>query len=451
MRQPLSRHLHIDGPRTRRPMKPWRVKLIPSFAALDVAGAVCLAAYAILAAASYRTPEAPLNLFLGAMAAAWMATLAIWVFGRNHPEILSPKRVLIWALLFRGVGLAGAPLLEDDYARYLWDGRMFALTGSPYGWRPIDFFQDPNVPAPFHRILDQINHPDLPTIYSPMCQYAFLLSHKISPGSLLPLKIILLLADLLTWRFLVRLASPAGVFLYAWCPLLIKETMFTAHIDSLGIYFLTASLYALKNEKPGQAAVWLAAAVETKAFALILAPFILSGVWRRALPLFLGTLAVLRVPFLAQGAWGEAATLKVFARSWEFNSSLYGLQTWILGGPAARLCALAALAAGCLLLWKHQQHRNHPFPRGDWILGLFFLLSPVVNPWYLLWMLPFACVFPSAWIWAWLATVSLSYIHGLHLAAHNLAAYEHPLWVRPAEYGIVLIAFLWDWFSYRRR
>ncbi|PIP72380.1 MAG: hypothetical protein COW89_06695, partial [Nitrospinae bacterium CG22_combo_CG10-13_8_21_14_all_47_10] len=40
------------------------------------------------------------------------------------------------------------------------------------------------------------------------------------------------------------------------------------------------------------------------------------------------------------------------------------------------------------------------FVRGlFWVMALVFLLSPVQNPWYLCWVVPFLCVFPQrSWI-----------------------------------------------------
>ena len=115
------------------------------------------------------------------------------------------------------------PLFEDDWFRYLWDGYRFAETGTPYGWAPADSFNDPGVPIQFQRILDQVNYPDLPTIYGPASQYAFLLSYFLKAGSLIPLQLLPIGVDILLIRLLLS-AAPAGyVLLYAWCPLVIKE------------------------------------------------------------------------------------------------------------------------------------------------------------------------------------------------------------------------------------
>jgi hypothetical protein len=74
------------------------------------------------------------------------------------------------------------------------------------------------------------------------------------------------------------------------------------------------------------------------------------------------------------------------------------------------------------------------------VLGVFFLLSAVVNPWYLLWLAPWVAIRPTAPGIVALMVVSLSYLHGGAIHAPELAPYEHPKWLRPLEYGLILAA-----------
>ena len=87
-------------------------------------------------------------------------------------------------------------------------------------------------------------------------------------------------------------------------------------------------------------------------------------------------------------------------------------------------------------------------PPGEILFGVFLLLSPVTNPWYLLWMLPFVAIRPSVWGYAALAAVSLSYCHGLYLPGSELPAYHHPIWIRPLELAIIGVAIA---FEHRRK
>jgi hypothetical protein len=143
-------------------------------------------------------------------------------------------------------------------------------------------------------------------------------------------------------------------------------------------------------------------------------------------------------------------------RGWEFNSTGYAVLKVALGEGGARLVS-AALLAGlmfwCFRNWISPVSRSAlqgsdvpspVLPRGDWIFGAFFFLSPVVNPWYLLWFLPFVVLRPTAAGVTALIAVSLAYAHGLNLGDESLGAYGHPAWVRPVEITAVLLALGWD-------
>ena len=110
---------------------------------------------------------------------------------------------------------------------------------------------------------------------------------------------------------------------------------------------------------------------------------------------------------------------------------------------------MALLGLAFVAFWMHQamhlyRHPGTVIPRGDWIFGAFLVASPVINPWYLLWLLPFAAIIPSAWAWTASVAVLLAYVTGINLNASDLHAYQQPSWVRPLEFGAILLAFTWD-------
>ena len=417
---------------------------------IDGCGGCCALAYSVLALQPIRTP---LALYFGALAIAWIASLVAFSMLRGDQDAFPLRRVLLWCLLFRAIGFVSEPVLEDDHYRYLWDGRSFAIHGSPYIDAPLHHFDDPDLPERFETILDRINHPDLRTVYPPVAQITFLAGYWIAPGELAPIKLLLLLADLATLALLLRLIPPRQVLLYAWCPLLIQETAFSAHIDSLGVLFLVVGLVAFVNGKHLLLGVALALAIATKPFALVVAPLLILGRGRaeglRTLASLTACLGLLFAPFLLFGE-NSLSGLLAFAGDWEFNSMVFALLTDLVGATAAKGLGAGAVAIVCtrlLITARGQQDRctataagrgDSLVPRGDVLFGCFFLFAPVVNPWYLLWLLPFVCVFPSFWGVACLAGVSLSYAHGLFLDTGELPPYHHPAWVRPTE--IILVA-----------
>ena len=138
-------------------------------------------------------------------------------------------------------------------------------------------------------------------------------------------------------------------------------------------------------------------------------------------------------------------SLLVFAREWEFNSAAFGLFTTVLQPFQAKL----VLGLLCAAFWGHYYFRysrsgDREIPRGDWLYGIFLMASPVINPWYPLWLLPFAAITPSVCAWTASIAVFLAYVTGLNLNGGDLQPYQQPVWVRPLEFGLILLALAYD-------
>ena len=414
---------------------------------LHAAGAVSLLAWVWLALLSGRGMHGLLGWMLGVQALAWAALLAVFL---RRPD--APLRVVwLWAVLFRVAGFFATPVLEDDWFRFLWDGRVFALTGNPYATAPAASFGDATLPEPFQRILDRVNYPDVPTIYGPVCQYAFAACYAVAPGRLWPWKLLLFAADCCTIAALQRLARDGKPALFfAWCPLVIFETACNAHPESLAVALLVAAI-AISGPRKTVAltATLCALAVGAKIFALLPAPLILRRLPRRAWIVFAAILTLLYAPFWLQGSTADLAGLRAMAGEWEFNSSLFALAQLAIPPPAARmLCATIFAAVWLCVAWRQGPARDPVralLQRSALLFAAFLLLSPTVNPWYLLWLLPSVALSPSRAGVVALAAVSLSYVTGLNLGHAHLRNFEHPAWLRPLEYGAIALAAIWDW------
>ena len=428
----------------------------PWFTRVDAAGVCCLLGYGALAWLARQPGEPPLTAFFAIVAWTALATFALYFLSRPgrgrareaaHFPVL---RMVLWAVLFRVCGLLGGPLFEDDFYRYLWDGFRFATDGSPYGRAPEEFFDNDTVPESFRRVLDRINYPELPTIYGPVTQFLFLLAYAVRPANVLPLQTILVLTDVATIALLLRLAPPRAVLLYAWCPLVVKEIAFTAHPDGFGVCLLVAAMVLAREGRLHATALVLGLAAGTKVFALLLAPLVLArGRWPHWMS-FASVLALVRLPFVFWSG-GEAETLWTFALEWKFNAALFDVFVLALADLHARV--LAGVAFGAFWWWCLARHRRSrdAVPRGDWVVGALLFLGPVINPWYLIWLLPFAVAHRSAWAWTASVAVLLSYVTGLHLGDFQLGPHEQPVWVRPVEFGAILLAGAWDVRRHRRR
>lgn len=417
---------------------------------MDAVGAWCLLGYAALAFLARQPGEPPLPAFFLLVAWTGLPVFGLYLHFRRREEPFPLGRLLFWAVAFRICGLVGGPFYEDDFYRYLWDGYRFATDGTPYGPAPEVFFVDPAVPPALQSVLSGINHPELPTIYSPVTQAIFLLGYWVHPGSVAVLQAILIGLDLALVALLLRLAPARNVLLYAWCPLVIKEIAFTAHPDGAGACLLLAAMVLSRDRRRQAAAVALGLAAGAKAFGLVLAPLVLAGARLRHWLLFAATVAAVYAPFALRSG-SELASLQVFAREWEFNSWLFGLLKTALPPFEARLALGLAFAA--FWGWYHFKYFQSPareIPRGDWIFGGLLAASPVINPWYLLWLLPFAAVYPTIWAWTASLAVLLSYVTGLNLQDYAMHPYGQPPWARGLEFGLILCGLGCDLIRRRR-
>ena len=312
-------------------------------------------------------------------------------------------------------------LYDDDIWRYLWDGHVSANSVNPSRYAPADrnadFLAAPaagptRAPDPWEDIRDNVNHAWIPTIYPPLAQGIFRLSHAIAPGSVLALKAILTALDLLTillvWLGLRKLeADPAWLLLYAWNPLLIKVVAGSGHVDVLAGTMLALTAWFLLIRAHLPAAIALAAASLTKLAPILLLPFLAKRIgWRKALIVPVVVVAAY-LPFSGSGS-PVFSGLRLFAMDWQFNSAFFllthSLASTFSSNPSlvARALGVLAICASMVWLWRRDDGQAASFPLiASHMLAAVILFSPTVMPWYLVWLLPLA-VLSRTTIWVWL-------------------------------------------------
>lgn len=402
-------------------------------------GLAAALAYAVLAWASRQANALSLILFYGCLAVASCACIgAFLVLKKRGVSRADFRWIAAYAVVFRLIGFLGQPIYEDDFYRYLWDGRAFALSGNPYQHPPAASFGDEAIPPVFDEILSRINFPELPTIYGPACELVFLLSYWISPGGLWPMKLLFLAADLgLLWVLWKILGPAAGLVLYAWSPLLMKEIAFTSHTDVLAAFLLLAGMERMAARRPGTAAGLLGLAVSARFFVILLIPALL---WRRRAriwAIFAAVLLAMYLPFAVRGS-SDASSMITFASGWEFNSFAFAVLGAWFGGTGGRIACAALFLA--FYAWWFRKNAGTALVRGDLLLAALFLISPVVNPWYLILLVPFIALQPSLWGITAVTSVLLAYCTAANLQLTDMGGFNHPWWVRPLEIVPVLLA-----------
>ncbi len=416
-------------------------------------GTILAIAYVIQGILSRDSTGFNLFIFLGGFGFTAAVVLFYWYWLTRNEFDLNFKTVFFWAVVFRLIGVWGEPVLEDDYYRYLLDACLFVTYGSPYGIAPESLFLSNDLTSECNALLSGVNNPHLATIYAPFLQYVFVLSHIISPVNLDLLQSIVVLFDLAIICMLGRLAPARIVLLYAWCPLVIKEFAFTAHPDVIGVGLLLAALLARKADQPALGCILMAVACCSKVFALAALPFFLFRQRFRYWILIAATALMMYLPFLLYQPHTDLAILEIFARTWLFNAPVFNLLADLLTDPIARYVSVSLFVLWYFYYFVRSQKSNFStdIPRMDWIFGLMLILSPVLNAWYLVWVLPFAVIWPSIWAWTASVVIALSYVIGLHLPESNLYDYQVSQYAQMVQILCIGIALVIDYRSGRFR
>ena len=157
---------------------------------LTVSGTLLLVLYIVIAWLSqsfsygHGHQDRPILSFVGVYGVAFLVyAVAVWRVKRQAAESGPLTLVLIFAALFRLVLLFSEPIQEDDFYRYLWDGKVVASGLNPYRFTPREVQTDNGKEGPlqpyrklaetdahFALLLSRINHPDVPTLYPPVAQ-----------------------------------------------------------------------------------------------------------------------------------------------------------------------------------------------------------------------------------------------------------------------------------------
>jgi hypothetical protein len=388
--------------------------------------------------------QAAVSVLFAGYGAAFTGYLGTVVLLKRHAPQWSPKTALLVllaaGLLLRVPWLPTEPSLSDDVWRYLHDGRAQVAGTNPYRYPPASpeaaAFAGPEYPL--------INHPELTTIYPPAAQLAFRLAIHMG-GTLLAWKMLLLLIDLaigaaVVWLLRVRGHPAAGGAIYLLHPLPVIEFAGNGHVDALGILGLVVTI-ALVESRRITAGVSLALSIATKYLALPLIPFAARGLsrhnWLGFLGIVLATLALLYAPFLEHPPLGS---LGQFARTFEFNGPIYSLLRTVRSQMDVRIALGVALLV--LLAFSWRTYASLEEAAFMWLSGLL-LLSPIVHPWYIVWLIPFlAWRGKTVWRWewwalAWSGTIVFAYAVLTRWRAENV--WELPQWALMLEYGPVYL------------
>lgn len=379
--------------------------------------------------------------------------------------------LLVSALLFRLSLLAVVPNLSDDYARFIWDGRLLAHGYNPYLYLPAQVI---NTPIAFiagltDSLSQRLNSPHYFTVYPPLNQALFGLAGWLSPtsvmGAVISLRIPILLADMGSIALLAKLLrrfgkNPNYSLLYALNPLVVLELTGNLHFEGIMIFFVLLSIWLLIQNHWLGSSVALASGIGMKLLPLIFLPLLIRYLgWKRGLiyaSLTIALVGLLFVPFISIELLKNIySSLNLYFQSFEFNASVYYLIRavgyWLVGFNiiAGAGFMLFVVIGVCVLIIAFRKTAYLPgplFPMKVLLtLTLYWLLSTTVHPWYITSLVAASVFTPFRYPLVWSGVVVLSY------SAYQTTAYRENLWITGLEYSLVLGMGLYEWYRLKNQ
>ncbi len=412
----------------------------------------------------YKVSEMPIRLFTallvgGGLGFCLLPFLIIKSLGIDRSQRLKLLGFIVVAgLAIRSVLFVSEPMLEDDYQRYLWDGAQVAHGLNPYSLSPENARRAPSdsitgmLATRSGDVISRVNHGDLRTVYPPVAQVFFALSHFLAPFDLSGWRAIILLTDLLILGLLFLLLSHAGrspiwISLYWWNPVVAKEFYNSAHMDIIIMPFVLGGMYLLLKSRKIAPFMSLAFGVGAKIWPGFLLPLFLRhhGLARDRWPVLAVGMAVFTlfsalwfVPVFIAGLDGTSGFV-AYAEKWQTNSALFpaikGGVGWFLelfgiaevwSGRIGRLIVIGALGLAALALAKAPVRDAQDFILRCGLMVLaIVMLSPAQFPWYLTWFAPFLVFMPLWGVMVLHATIPLYYLGFHYMVTDNYSFFSN--------------------------
>jgi alpha-1,6-mannosyltransferase len=392
-----------------------------------------LAALTICSRNFSRTGEPSFLIPLGVAAIAYLLAIRELFLGPQPRRVIffGLALALAWQLEF----VRTPPSSDDDIHRYLWDGRVQRLGYNPYVLIP----NDPAVAGLHTTETRTLNNPEVASPYPPGAQLFFRAVIAIRESTF-ALKWAFLLCNALVVVVLLDVLRRTRqgqhwVLAYAWHPLVAIEVVGSGHIDIVGVLLLVASGAALLRRWRALAAVALALSIGVKLLPIVLLPLYWKRVRIRDALLAALVFGLLYVPFVDHGRI-PLGSLGTYIQRFRFNDPVFMALERV---TAPQIAAAVAVVFGLLTaMWMRRKSLELLPDALAWPMAASLLCAPVVYPWYLLWVVPFARSLSTVPILVWtLSVIGTYYVWYLRTLGQPWLV---PRWIMVLEYGSLAVA-----------
>ncbi len=399
-------------------------------------------------------------------------TYAYFALPTKRTDTFSPGRLNLligFAIGFRVIMLFFIPNLSDDYARFIWDGRLLTNGLNSFDHLPSYYINNSILSESLNiKLYGLLNSSNYFTIYPPICQGIFYIASLLFPKSLLgaviTIKLFILFSEIGTLYFLLKLLplfklSKYNVLLYALNPLVIIELTGNIHFEGLMIFFLVLTVYLLKTNRLYLSAGPLALAVCSKLIPLMLIPLLFRKLGFKKLLFYASSVILISAacffPFINHNLITNiSSSIGLYFQKFEFNASIYylvreigyqvkGYNIIATAGSVLSLFILFAILTMSLI--------NKKTTTKNWVkfslfaLTLYFLLATIIHPWYITTLVALCTLtnFRYPIVWSFLVFLSYSF--------YQNEAFQENYWLLTVEYGTLVIFILAETFLYKKK
>jgi len=375
-------------------------------------------------------------------------------------SVSSFKLIICVAVVARILAVWHFPNLSDDIYRFVWDGRLWHLGIHPFSVLPTDVVGSyANLPS---ELYDQLNSPNYYTIYPPIPQVIFWLSTHFTTveSSAFFMQLTHMCFDLGTLYFGFRLLLLMGlpkekIYLYALHPLVIIELITNLHHESIVIFFLVLTLFALKKETTWLAGVALGGAVAAKILPALFFPLIFFYLRDKKKWTFFFSTAITSLvlfgPLLldAEVISNLVESANLYMKKFEFNASIYyllrslgylfyGFNLIHVIGPILTISTLVIIGSISIIPAKRAISFKELITLMMFSFMVYLFLSATVHPWYV------ATIIGLSIFTSYRSPLIRGLLIFLTYANYMGIEYREIMWIVFLEYAVVFGVLLYE-------
>ena len=374
--------------------------------------------------------------------------------------------MIVSGLLFRAMFLGHYPALSQDFFRFIWDGRLLFKGVNPYLFTPneimnshVAVLEEMQTLYEGMGSLSQGNFSNYPPIHQMPGFLAAILSGKSIFGTILILRLILILADLgivyYGRKLLGLFQMPKNaIFIYFLNPLVVIELSGNLHFEGLMVFFMLLAFYHIKQNKNMCAGIFMGISILTKLIPVLLLPLFIYRLGLKKSVKFIGITIVVIIlgfsPFInLKFLMNYSQSVGLWFSNFEFNASFYyvlkHLTKYFFDVHLIKYTYLIILVLmGSILLYlflKKESKTIVIIKQCLLLLTAYFFISTTIHPWYIIPLVFLSCYSSHSYPLWWSLAVFLSY--GAYFKTEVL---ENPF-LLVLEYGVVLSVLIYELFK----